>query len=193
MVKLVLVGESGVGKTNLLSQFVRQNFSANAKTTIGVECATKSFEVNGQIVKAQLWDTAGQERFRAIVSTYYHGAHGVLVLYDITNSSSFGQIQRWLSEVERFGEKDVVKMLIGNKADLVELRSVSIEDGQKVAEKEHLLFMETSAKTAANVHEAFSQLVTEIIGMKAKASFSPAPVAIVPAAGIVVTKEKECC
>jgi small GTP-binding protein len=173
LLKIILTGESGVGKTNLLSQFVRQNFNANAKTTIGVECATKTLQIDGQTVKVQLWDTAGQERFRAITATYYHGAHGVLVLYDITNSPSFSQVPRWLAELDKYGEQDVVKMLIGNKADLEGARSVTLEEGQRLAEKEHLLFMETSAKTAANVNEAFLKLVNEILSAKKKAIFTP--------------------
>jgi small GTP-binding protein len=192
--KIILTGESGVGKTNLLSQFVRQNFNANAKTTIGVECAIKTLQVDGQTIKVQLWDTAGQERFRAITSTYYRGAHGVLVLYDITNSPSFSNIRRWLTELEKFAEQDVVKMLIGNKSDLEEARSVTREEAQRLAEEEHLLFMETSAKTADNVNEAFMKLVTEILGAKSKATFTPAPTVTMPTGGIVVgKKEGGCC
>jgi small GTP-binding protein len=193
LLKIILTGESGVGKTNFLSQFVRQNFNANAKTTIGVECATKTFQVNGQTVKAQIWDTAGQERFRAITSTYYHGAHGVLVLYDITNSLSFSQVPRWLAELDKYGEQDVVKMLIGNKADLEESRSVTLAEAQKLAEKEHLLFMEASAKTAANVNEAFMKLVTDIVGSKSQAISTPNTVKVVPAGGVVVEENKGCC
>jgi small GTP-binding protein len=193
LLKIILTGESGVGKTNFLSQFVRQNFNVNAKTTIGVECATKTLEINGQTVKAQIRDTAGQERFRAITSTYYHGAHGVLVLYDITNSSSFSQVPRWLAELDKYGEQDVVKILIGNKADLEESRSVTFAEAQRYAEKEHLLFMEASAKTAANVNEAFMKLATDIIGSRSNAITTPKTVTVVAAGGIIVEEKKECC
>jgi small GTP-binding protein len=193
LVKIILTGESCVGKTNLLSQFVRHNFTAKSKATIGVECATKTVEVNGQTVKAQIWDTAGQERFRAIVSTYYRGAHGVLIVYDITNSASFAKIPHWLAEVNQLAEPDCAKMLIGNKVDLEGMRSVTTDDGCRLAEKEHLLFLETSAKTAANVDEAFTQLLTAIIGAKTKAMFVPqAAVTIAPLTGIVVAKEQGC-
>jgi Ras-related protein Rab-11A len=193
LLKIIVAGESGVGKTNILSQFVRQNFNANAKTTIGVECVTKTLQINGQTVKVQFWDTAGQERFRAITSTYYRGAHGVLVLYDITNSSSFSQVPRWLAELEKYGEQDIVKMLIGNKADLEESRSVTVEEAQRLAEKEHMLFMETSAKTAVNVNEAFTKVVTEILGAKSQALVTTSGVKVVPATGVVVGETKSGC
>jgi GTPase SAR1 family protein len=115
------------------------------------------------------------------------------VLYDITNSLSFSQVPRWLAELDKYGEHDVVKMLIGNKADLEESRSVTLAEAQKYAEKEHLLFLEASAKTAANVNEAFMKLVTDIIGSRSKAVIAPNTVTVVPAGGVIVEEKKGCC
>jgi small GTP-binding protein len=193
LVKIILTGESGSGKTNLLSQFVRHYFSRDAKSTIGAECATKTVQISDHIVKAQIWDTAGQERFRSITSTYYHGAHGVLLVYDITNYQSFKGVSKWLVELDRYAEPSIVKMLIGNKSDLADSRSVPVGDGQRLAETEHLLFLETSAKTAENVNEAFVALVTEIVAAKSKAMRPSERGVASPGAGIVVKEERKCC
>jgi Ras-related protein Rab-11A len=193
LVKIILTGESGSGKSNLLSQFVRQHFNSDAKSTIGFECATKTLQIRDQIVKAQIWDTAGQERFRSITTTYYQGAHGVLIVYDITNYQSFKGVSKWLSELEKYAEPSAVKMLIGNKSDLADTRSVPVADGQKLAAAQHLLFLETSAKTAENVNEAFVALVREIVSAKGKGALPGGAAGPSPAAGIVVPEPKKCC
>lgn len=163
LLKIVLIGDSGVGKTNLLSRFTRDQFNPDSKSTIGVEFATKTMEVEGKTVKAQIWDTAGQERYRAITSAYYRGAIGALLLYDVTSSLTFQSLNRWLQELRENADSNIVVMLVGNKCDLAESRAVSTEEGTGMAKQENLLFIETSALNATNVQESFSQLITEIV------------------------------
>ncbi|GAU88153.1 hypothetical protein RvY_00901 [Ramazzottius varieornatus] len=166
---LVKVGDSGVGKTNILSRFARNEFTLDSKSTIGVEFATRSLQIDGKVVKAQCWDTAGQERYRAIGSAYYRGALGALVVYDITKHASYDNCRKWLRELKEHTEGKVVIMLIGNKSDLRHLRAVQVEEAKAYAESEQISFMETSALEATNIDHAFQNVLTEIYkGIAAK-------------------------
>ena len=129
MIKLIIVGDSGVGKSNLLSRFTRNEFSLDSKSTIGVEFATKSIVAEGKTIKAQIWDTAGQERYRAITSAYYRGAVGALLVYDLTKHATFENVERWLKELRDHAEANIVVMLVGNKSDLKPQRAVPTEEG----------------------------------------------------------------
>ncbi|KAF9666592.1 hypothetical protein SADUNF_Sadunf16G0244800 [Salix dunnii] len=160
--KLVLIGDSGVGKSNLLSRFTRNEFNLESKSTIGVEFATRSIRVDDKIVKAQIWDTAGQERYRAITSAYYRGAVGALLVYDVTRHVTFENVERWLKELRDHTDANIVIMLVGNKADLRHLRAVSTEDAKAFAEREKTYFMETSALESLNVENAFTEVLTQI-------------------------------
>ncbi|KAH0935197.1 hypothetical protein HID58_012314 [Brassica napus] len=160
--KLVLIGDSGVGKSNLLSRFTRNEFSIESKSTIGVEFATRSVHVDEKTIKAQLWDTAGQERYRAITSAYYRGAVGALLVYDITRHVTFENVERWLKELRDHTDASVVIMLVGNKADLRHLRAVPTEEARSFSERENMFFMETSALDATNVEQAFTHVLTQI-------------------------------
>ncbi|CAE6248975.1 unnamed protein product [Arabidopsis arenosa] len=160
--KIVLIGDSGVGKSNILSRFTRNEFCLESKSTIGVEFATRTLQVEGKTVKAQIWDTAGQERYRAITSAYYRGAVGALLVYDITKRQTFDNVLRWLRELRDHADSNIVIMMAGNKADLNHLRSVAEEDGQTLAETEGLSFLETSALEATNVEKAFQTVLAEI-------------------------------
>ncbi|XP_062180737.1 ras-related protein RIC2-like [Phragmites australis] len=160
--KVVLIGDSGVGKSNLLSRFTKNEFCLESKSTIGVEFATRSLQVDGKVVKAQIWDTAGQERYRAITSAYYQGAVGALLVYDVTRRTTFDNVERWLKELRDHTDPSSVVMLIGNKSDLRHLVAVSTEDGKEFAEAVSLYFMETSALDATNVDSAFSEVLTQI-------------------------------
>lgn len=160
--KVVIIGDSAVGKSNLLSRYARNEFNMNSKATIGVEFQTQSMEINGKEVKAQIWDTAGQERFRAVTSAYYRGAVGALIVYDISRRSTFESIQRWLDELNMHSDTTVVRMLVGNKCDLEDIRDVTVEEGKSLAETEGLFFMETSALDATNVKKAFEMVIKEI-------------------------------
>jgi len=160
--KVVLIGDSGVGKSNLLSRFTRNEFNLESKSTIGVEFATKSIQVDAKTVKAQIWDTAGQERYRAITSAYYRGAVGALLVYDISKHVTFENVERWLKELRDHAEQNIVIMLVGNKSDLRHKRAVTTEDAMAFAEANNLAFIETSALDATGVDEAFRQILTEI-------------------------------
>ncbi|XP_071716275.1 ras-related protein Rab11D-like [Rutidosis leptorrhynchoides] len=166
--KLVLIGDSGVGKSNLISRFTRNEFNLETKSTIGVEFATRSVHVEGKVIKAQIWDTAGQERYRAITSAYYRGAVGALLVYDVTRHATFENIKRWLKELRDHTDPNIVVMLIGNKSDLRHLIAVSTEDGKTFAEAESLYFMETSALEATNVENAFNEVITQIYKIVSK-------------------------
>ncbi|KAH9684868.1 ras-related protein RABA2a [Citrus sinensis] len=151
--KVVLIGDSGVGKSNLLSRFTRNEFCLESKSTIGVEFATRTLQVEGRTIKAQIWDTAGQERYRAITSAYYRGALGALLVYDVTKPTTFENVSRWLKELRDHADSNIVIMMIGNKTDLKHLRAVATEDAQSYAEREGLSFIETSALEAINVEK----------------------------------------
>lgn len=160
--KIVLIGDSAVGKSNLLARFARDEFYPNSKSTIGVEFQTQKIEINGKEVKAQIWDTAGQERFRAVTSAYYRGAVGALLVYDISRRQTFDSIGRWLNELHTHSDMNVVSILVGNKSDLKDGREVSTDEGKSLAESEGLFFMETSALDSSNVTAAFETVVKEI-------------------------------
>jgi len=164
-VKVILIGNSAVGKSSLLLRFCdRQWFpEERAMPTIGVDFRVSRMEVNGQKVKINIWDTAGQERFRTITASYYRGAQGVVLVYDVSNRESFRGISRWLEELEDHAQSDIVKILVGNKVDMESSRVVSTEEGAGFAARNGCLFVEASAKTAEGVTEAFSDVVGRII------------------------------
>lgn len=157
--KVVLIGESGVGKTNLLSRFTRNEFNHDSRTTIGVEFSTRTVLVGDAAVKAQIWDTAGLERYRAITSAYYRGAVGALVVFDITKHQTYDVVERWLKELYDHAEASIVVMLVGNKSDLAQEREVPTEEAKMFAENKGLLFIETSALDSTNVEEAFETVL----------------------------------
>ncbi|XP_006893941.1 PREDICTED: ras-related protein Rab-26 [Elephantulus edwardii] len=161
--KVMLVGDSGVGKTCLLVRFKDGAFLAGTFiSTVGIDFRNKVLDVDGMKVKLQMWDTAGQERFRSVTHAYYRDAHALLLLYDVTNKASFDNIQDWLSEIQEHAQHDVVLMLLGNKVDSTQEHEVKREDGEKLAKEYGLPFMETSAKTGLNVDLAFMAIAKEL-------------------------------
>ncbi|XP_057511767.1 ras-related protein RABA5c-like [Actinidia eriantha] len=160
--KVVIIGDSAVGKSNLLSRYASNEFNPHSKSTIGVEFQTQSMEIDGKEVKAQIWDTAGQERFRAVTSAYYRGAVGALIVYDISRRTSFDSVARWLEELKTHCDTTMARMLVGNKCDLENIRDVSVEEGKNLAEVEGFFFIETSALDSTNVKKAFEIVIREI-------------------------------
>ncbi|KAI6651217.1 Ras GTPase Rab11 [Oopsacas minuta] len=163
VIKLVLIGDTGVGKSNLLSRYTRDEFNSESKTTIGVDFATRTIQIGKKKMKTQIWDTAGQERYRAMTNAYYRGAAGALIVFDICSLNSFDSIGRWLQEIREYGDPGVPIVLVGNKFDLKHLRQVPISTAELFAHENSLKYIETSALLNSNVESAFQFLITEII------------------------------
>uniref|UniRef100_V9IF95 Ras-related protein Rab-8A n=1 Tax=Apis cerana TaxID=7461 RepID=V9IF95_APICE len=160
--KLLLIGDSGVGKTCVLFRFSEDAFNTTFISTIGIDFKIRTIELDGKKIKLQIWDTAGQERFRTITTAYYRGAMGIMLVYDVTNEKSFENIKNWIRNIEENASADVEKMLLGNKCELTEKRQVSKERGEQLAVEYGIKFMETSAKSSINVEEAFYTLARDI-------------------------------
>ena len=160
--KILLIGNSAVGKSSLLLRFSDNVYNDTFLPTIGVDFKIRTFDLNNKTVKLQIWDTAGQERFKTITSSYYKGAHGIILTYDITDKQSFRDIENWLAEVEKHANEKVNKLLVGNKCDLESQRQVTYEEGKKFADQLGIKFVETSAKNSVNVDSAFFTMANEI-------------------------------
>ena len=161
-IKIIVVGDSGVGKTNLINRFASDKFDTNSKATIGVEFVYKTLKINKEVIKIEVWDTAGQDRYRAITSAYYKEAKGAFIVYDITNEDSFNNVESWMNEVTKKGQRDIQFLLLGNKKDLVNDREVSEEKGIEKARELNMHLFEASALEKTNVNEAFNYLMREI-------------------------------
>jgi len=160
--KLLIIGDSGVGKSCILLRFADDTYTESYISTIGVDFKIKTIELEGKTVKLQIWDTAGQERFRTITSSYYRGAHGIIVVYDTTDKESFDNVVEWLNEIDKYATENVNKLLVGNKCDLESKRQVDTEEAKAFAEERGIPFLETSAKNSLNVEESFLTMAREI-------------------------------
>jgi small GTP-binding protein len=158
MFKMVIVGDSGVGKTNILLRYLKNEFNEQTKSTIGVEFGTKKIVIDNIKIKIQIWDTAGQERYKAITSAYYKGAHGALIVYDLTRKETYNNVEKWLSNLKNNGDEKMAVMILGNKSDEVDKRVVTTEQGQDKAQRSGVPFFETSALTAENISQAFDEI-----------------------------------
>jgi len=162
LIKLLLIGDSGVGKSCLLLRFSDDSFTPSFITTIGIDFKIRTIELEGKRIKLQIWDTAGQERFRTITTAYYRGAMGILLVYDVTDEKSFNNIRNWIRNIEQHATESVNKILIGNKCDMVEKKVVDSARGKALADEYAIKFLETSAKNSINVEEAFITLAKDI-------------------------------
>ncbi|CAJ0954524.1 unnamed protein product, partial [Mesorhabditis belari] len=160
--KLLLIGDSGVGKSCLLLRFADDTYTESYISTIGVDFKIRTIELDGKTIKLQIWDTAGQERFRTITSSYYRGAHGIIVVYDITDQESFNNVKQWLQEIDRYACENVNKLLVGNKCDQTAKRAVETAAAKEYADQLSIPFLETSAKSSTNVEQAFLTMAAEI-------------------------------
>lgn len=190
--KILLIGDSGVGKSCMLLRFADDTFSESHISTIGVDFKIRTVELHNKIAKLQIWDTAGQERFRTITSSYYRGAHAMMIVYDVSDLQSFNNIKNWLLECDRYASESVIKILVGNKCD-AQKRAVSYEAGREFAESLGMQFLETSAKTGTNIEKSF-MTITELLYnvMRTKVNpTQPRDGRIVP--GTPIDGNKGCC
>ncbi|GAU87233.1 hypothetical protein RvY_00116 [Ramazzottius varieornatus] len=162
LVKLLLIGDSGVGKSCLLLRFADDAYNESYISTIGVDFKIRTIKLEDKTIKMQIWDTAGQERFRTIVSSYYRGAHGIIVVYDVTESLTFQNIRHWFDEIDRYAYENVNKLIVGNKSDLFTRRTVDFQVAKDLTDTLRVPYIETSAKASTNVEEAFILMAKEI-------------------------------
>jgi Ras-related protein Rab-1A len=158
--KILIIGDSGVGKSCLLLKFTDRYFNDSYISTIGVDFKIQTIQLDNKIIKLQIWDTAGQDRFKTITTSYYRGSHGIVIVYDITDKESFLNVHNWLEEINKYASYKVKILLVGNKCDLEKERQVSIQEGQELANKLNIPFIEASAKDSTNVQQLFIKLTT---------------------------------
>jgi Ras-related protein Rab-1A len=159
---MLLIGNSAVGKSCLLVRYAEDSFNENFFNTIGVDFKIKNIQLDNQAIKLQIWDTAGQERFRTLTASYYRGAHGIIIVYDVTERETFEYVTQWMQEIEKFASDNVCKLLVGNKIDLVDKRKVTREEGEELAKHYNIPYLETSAKNNICVEESFITMATQI-------------------------------
>ena len=160
--KLIVIGDSGVGKTNIIKRYISNTFTIDTKSTVGVEFFTKTFKINEDILKLEIWDTAGQERYKAITSAYYRGSRGALIVYDISRIETYNNVDKWITELKEKVEGSFKLLLIGNKSDLKEERKMSIETAMHKARQLNVPLMETSAFNSTNIKKAFETILKEM-------------------------------
>jgi len=162
--KILLIGDSGVGKSCLLLRFADDSWTDTHISTIGVDFKIKTLQLDGKVIKLQIWDTAGQERFRTITSSYYRGAQGIILVYDCTDQESFSNVRQWMGEIDRYACENVNKLLVGNKTDLVNEKVVDAATAKAFADSMRIPFIETSAKASTNVEQCFISMARDIKG-----------------------------
>ena len=195
--KVLLLGNSNVGKSSLFLRFVDDVWNDTFVPTIGVDFKIKTFEIDSKKIKMQIWDTAGQERFKNIISSYYRGAHGILLLYDVTDKESFKNLSNWLIEIEKNASKNILRILIGNKSDLEDKRVITYAQGKEFADTYGLKFIETSAKKNLNVSEAFETLGRELMNAGAEKKIEKQKenkkISVAKAQDLTTQKKNGCC
>jgi Ras-related protein Rab-1A len=188
--KLLIIGDSGVGKSSILLRFAEDTFTESYISTIGVDFKIRTIDHEGKTIKLQIWDTAGQERFRTITTSYYRGAHGIIIVFDLTDTESFENIKQWLLEINRYSCNNVSKLLIGNKSDLTHRRLITFEQAQEYADQQGMDYFETSAKNADNIDTVFYTIASKI-----KERMKHVPIKNVNKGNIIDGKpiNKSCC
>merc|ERR1711869_17601 len=191
--KLLLIGDSGVGKSCLLLRFADDTYTETYISTIGVDFKIRTVEIDGKVIELQIWDTAGQERFRTITSSYYRGAHGIIVVYDVTDEETYTAVERWMTEINRYANENVNKLLVGNKSDLTSKKVVDHATAKAFADEIGIPFLETSAKSAENVEQAFMRMAQEIKKQMASQPAMNQPNTVRPGEGRALPSGKSGC
>lgn len=192
LLKLLVIGDSGAGKSSMMIRFLDNAFDGKYITTIGVDFKFKNITVDGHAVKLQIWDTAGQERFRTITSTYYRGTHGIITVFDLTSAESFGNVGRWNAEIQQNSDANVALVLVGNKADLTDQRQVPAEKAKALAEQLGVEYFEVSAKSGENIDATFNH-VARLALEKKLAQLGRDQKNVVPIAAAPTAKKKSFC
>ena len=195
--KVLLLGNSNVGKSSLFLRFIDDIWNDTFVPTIGVDFKIKTFNIDNKKIKMQIWDTAGQERYKNIIASYYRGAHGILLIFDVTDKDSFKNLSNWLIEIEKNANKNVLKVLIGNKTDLEEKRVITYHQGKEFADNYGLKYIETSAKKNLNVNEAFETLGRELMAASDDKRITKTKpnkkISVAKAQDLTPEKKKGCC
>jgi small GTP-binding protein len=195
LLKLVLIGDSSVGKTKLIQQWTQHTFDDTSQPTVGIGYQQKEISIEGLKVIVQIWDTAGSDQYRSLIPAYFRGAHAALLVYDITSHRSFESLDGWLRKVQEHAECNIVVLVVGNKSDLASERTVTMDEGNDYAAKHSMTFIETSAKENVNIEEAFTQLVSiavhELTSRKVQER-SDAIVRLNPGIPITSSSNEEC-
>ncbi len=157
--KILLIGDLGVGKSCVILRYIEDDFPLNIMSSIGVDFKSKQLEIDDRLIKLQIWDTAGHEKFRTITTSYYKSAHAIIILYDITDQSTFDHVKNWMVDIDKFGKQGVLRVIVGNKKDLEDKRQVSEESAKTFADKNGIKFMEISAKNNINIEQLFLDIV----------------------------------
>jgi len=164
------LGDSGVGKSCIILRYIENNFSTNLMNSIGVDFKLKNIELDNKKIKLQIWDTAGQERFRTITTSYYKGAHAILIVFDITDRESFEHVRNWMADIDKFAKEGVLRILVGNKCDLENSRQVRKEEGNEIANKYGIKYIETSAKETTNIEDLFISTAKNLLSKQVSSS-----------------------
>ncbi|CAH8526581.1 unnamed protein product [Schistosoma guineensis] len=196
--KLLLIGDMNVGKSSLLFRYIDDGFSDTYMSTIGVDFKVKTVMIGNTRVKLQIWDTAGQERFRTITSTYYRGAHGIIIVYDVNDVKTFCNVEKWVKEAQTYADEGVARILVGNKNESEELKTVATCDAQRLAAKNSCLFIETSAKNDENVDQMFYIITREALRLRLNAvqkqqEAQQTVVQLTPISGLKSKHKPKCC
>ena len=162
MFKVIIVGDPGVGKTNILSKYIKNEFNYDSKSSIGAGYNNKQLTIEGHNINVEIWDTSGQEQFISLTSSYYKGDKGAFVVYDITQKKTLNHVDDWINDLRTVADKSLTIVMIGNKCDLKDQREVSTEQGEEKAKSQNMAFMETSAFSGENIDKAFGSLINEI-------------------------------
>jgi small GTP-binding protein len=158
MIKALLIGDSTVGKTSIIGKYLDKNFSDKTKNTVGIDFKNIKLKIDEENIYLQLWDTAGQEKYRSMTTSYYRGVNIIIIVFDVTNKISFEHVKDWIDNINNFAKMNVIKILVGNKIDLNDLRVISFDDGKKVADFYSIKYYETSAKTREGIVEMFENI-----------------------------------